>query len=446
MSLAPTAVDLTAARDAADLRALVGDPGSPAAAELFTRCDRLLVFSRHHWLVFRGEYRVRADLRAVVDDLRGRPPADWADDEAELLLCFAALDAAAVGLEQLREVITATEVRGVLTTRLGSYLAVLGQVPRDLGRLGLLELADRVRELRPRAEELCYRYSDIDGKAWYRAEGLIPRSRVDHATLPLTLGAVLRDAHPDLPEGPAADRLAAATAATLAQHGETAPLLRLIMAAAVLDPDLRVDHATITCTRGYLLDTPELMTGSEAFFTETVLRPELDLSPYAEQIGHDSDARLQKTVRARMLKLKRKATGAFYGSGCMAGRFVEKGADFMIFRNEDAHYRGHQSVGCSTGGRAAYPVRYERDGVRHELPPMMGDFRMVRLSHDPAQLFTPDELVHVIRYAACVRVVVEETLRLRGHVLTSATGGLDRHGRDGARNALAASATAEVEG
>lgn len=428
MRLASPPLDLSQAGTGGQLRDLVCE-SSQLADDLFASCGQLLIFSRHHWLKFRGEYRVRADLRAILDDLRARPPATWEDDESEFLLCCYALANAAVGLEQLREVITAEETRHVLELRLFSYLGAIGQVPRSPETLRLVELALRVKELRPQIEQLYYRVSHIDGEAWYRTEGLIPRSAVDTTTVPAPLAVALEAA-----DGTLDELLAAATRAVLDEHGHSAPLLRTIMRAAVSDPALRVDHATITCLRGYLLDTPELMTGSEAFFTETVLRPGLDLDGYSEQIGHDSDDRLRKTVRARMLKLKRKAAAGFYGSGCLHGLFVEKGADYMIFRNEDTHYRGHRSIGCSTGGRAAYPVRYRIGEEERELPPMMGDFRVVRLSHAADDLFTEADLVHVIRYAACVRVVVEETIRLGGVVLESATGGLDVHGKDGQRN------------
>lgn len=441
MRVADPPLDLSHADTGGQLRDLVSSPEAGCLMDdLFDRCGQLLVFSRHHWLKFRGEYRLRADLRSILDDLRSRSPQTWEDDESELLLCCYALASAAVGLEQLREVITAQEVRHVLDIRLSSYLEALGQVPRSPETLRLVGLALRVKALRPQVEQLYYRVSNIDGEAWHRAESLIPRRAVDTQTVPAPLAAELAAGG-----GPLGldELLPTATRVVLDEHGHSAPLLRAIMRAAVTDPALRVDHVTITCPRGYLLDTPELMTGSEAFFTETEIRPDVDLDSYREQIGHASDDRLRKTVRARMLKLKRKAAAGFYGAGCLHGQFVEKGADYMIFRNEDAHYRGHQSVGCSTGGRAAYPVRYRIGEDDRELPPMMGDFRVVRLSHAPEDLFTAAELVHVIRYAACVRAVVEETIRLGGVVLESATGGLDLHGKDGQRNASLVDAMAD---
>ncbi|MGH1552030.1 hypothetical protein ACRAWF_07395 [Streptomyces sp. L7] len=189
-------------------------------------------------------------------------------------------------------------------------------------------------------------------------------------------------------------------------------MLRAIMAAALKDSVLRADHVTLTCPMGNMLDQPHEMTTSQAFFTETQLRDGIELADYAARLGHDSDDQLQRTIRARMLKLKRGAIRSLYGPGCMQGRFVEKHGGHMLFRNEDAHYRGHQSIGCSSGGRASFALGYRlAAGTEQVLTPMVGDLRVVRMSHDPRDEFTVDELKHTIRYAEWIRVVVEETYR-----------------------------------
>ncbi|MEU8178024.1 hypothetical protein AB0C14_34575 [Microbispora hainanensis] len=382
---------------------------------VFSRCDHTLVFSRHHWLRYKGDYRLRADLRAAVDDLRGRDPRTWDDEECELVLVLYVLSLAQVGLEQLKDVITLDELRATLEARLWSYLDALGQPRGTTGPLTIIEMAGRVTELRAQVENFYYRHSIIDGAAWHRAEGLIPKASVDLGTLTPPVEALLAGDY-GLTAGPAEERLREATAIALRRDGCAAELIRGVMRAAVADPLLRVDHATVTCARGDMLDRVEQMTGSEAFFTDTVLRDGLDLADFAEQIGHDSVDRLRKTTRARMLKLKRGAVRNYFRPGCLQGQWVEKAADYMIFRNEDAHYRGHRSIGCSTGGRAAYTVRYENGGQLKELPPMMGDFRVVRLSHAEEDLFTAADLVHVIRYSQWIRAVLEETFRRGGIV------------------------------
>jgi hypothetical protein len=327
-----------------------------------------------------------------------------------------------VGLEQLKEVITLQELRRTLEHRLCSYLDALGQ-PRSVSEpLTIVVLGLRLRELRAQVERFYYRYSIIDGDAWYRTEGLIPIAGVDFETLPLPVSELLC-AQYGTAAGGTKKRLQAAADLALGRDGCVAELIRGIQRAAVSDPALRVDHATVTCARGDMLDRVEQMTGSSAFFTETVLRDGLDLADFAGQIGHDSPDRLRRTTRARMLKLKRSAIRNYFGPGCLQGQWVEKAADYMIFNNEDAHYRGHRSIGCSTGGRAAYSIRYHRDGEDRELPPMTGDFRVVRLSHDPQEAFTGTDLIHVIRYSQWIKVILEHTFRKGGIVEAAPAGG-----------------------
>ncbi len=412
---------------------LAGYPPETRESHVFAKCEHTLVFSRHHWLMYDGDYRVRADLRELLGAVRSRGPGDWDAAQCVLVLVLYALSLAGVGLEQLLDEVGVKPLRDVLEHRLLSYLDALGQPRGTAEALPLLALAMRVRELRPQVEAQYHRYSIIDGKAWYREEGLIPKSSVDATLLPPSLAVQLaRDWDPAAGHA-AEETLRQITRREVARAGESVEVLRAIMRAAVADPRLRVDHATITCARGDMLDRVTDMTGSEDFFSETVLRDRLDLSGYAEQIGHDSAERLTRTTKARMLKLKRGAVRNYFQPGCLQGQWVEKAADYMIFRNEDSHYRGHQSIGCSTGGRAAYSVRYRRDDRDGELPPMMGDFRVVRMSHDPAETFTGADLVHVVEYSRWVHAVIEETFRCEGVVAHRAAGGVTAGtGRGGA--------------
>ncbi|HEY9524953.1 MAG TPA: hypothetical protein VIR33_17080, partial [Thermopolyspora sp.] len=329
---------------------LLGFTPDDIEKHVFSQCDYTLVFSRHHWLRYKGDYRLRADLRAVLGELRARGPETWDDEECELVLVLYVLSLARVGLEQLKDVITLAELRRTLENRLWSYLDVLGQPRGTAEPLTVVALALRVTELRGQVERFYYRHSIIDGAAWYRAEGLIPKASVDLGRPSPPVDRLLATEY-DLPTGPIEERLRTATTAALDRDGCCAGLIRGLVRAAANDPLLRVDHATVTCARGDMLDRVEEMTGSEAFFTDTVLRDGLAIEDFAEQIGHDSADRLRKTVRARMLKLKRNAVRNYFRPGCLQGQWVEKGADYMIFRNEDAHYRGHRSIGCSTGGR-----------------------------------------------------------------------------------------------
>ncbi|MEU9094381.1 hypothetical protein [Streptomyces sp. NPDC048428] len=396
---------------AAAFRAAVGaSPDPNCLAGVLGACLRPLVYSRHHWLVYRGEYRVRADLRSALESLSERAPGEWHDEEADLALTLFALDAAAVGLDELEDRADSAAARTTLLARHALYASVLD--PDESAPQALLDLAFRVARMRALVEETHELYSVIDGRAWFRTEGVIPGKDIDRSVLPVPVEEAL-DALPGSGNGTSASaRLTAATRKAVALDAQSASVLRAIMAAALEDPVLRADHVTLTCPMGNMLDQPHEMTTSQAFFTETQLRDGIELEDFADRLGHASDEQLQRTVRARMLKLKRGAIRSLYGPGCMQGQFVEKHGGHMLFRNEDAHYRGHQSIGCSSGGRASFALGYRlAEGAEHVLTSMVGDFRVVRMSHDPRDEFTVDELKHTIRYAEWIRVVVEETYR-----------------------------------
>jgi hypothetical protein len=383
-------------------------PDEACLAGVFDSCLSPIVYSRHHSLSYKGEYRVRADLRRELEELRERDPLTWDDTEADLLLSLLALYAGETGLDDLRDRLDTAAVREVLAERYAAYAAVTGEPapPPE----GLVSLGEQATVLRAAAQETHLLYSIIDGSAWFRTEGMMPREAVDTQTLTPPAELLLTGEYGLGPEtGSAAQRLRAAARACLAESGDSADLVRGLMAATLADGLLAGDHVTLTCPQGDLLATPELMTGSEAFFTETMLAPGLDLGAVAERLGHDSDAQVQRTIRARMLKLKRGAIRGMYGPGCIQGRFVEKHGGHMIFAREDAHYRGHQSIGCSCGGRASFALSYAVAGQERAMTPMVGDYRVVRMSQDPADEFTVTELARVICYAEWIKVVVEET-------------------------------------
>jgi hypothetical protein len=417
---------LTSVNEPEHFRTYLLEPGHEAAVrDAFAAADATLIYSRHHWLLFDGEYAGRKELRDLVVAMADTPVRDWSTTQAGLLLCLVALRRSGVGLEQVDEELSVKSVRDVLVSRLKSYLEALGH-PRPLDHLALIELADRVSKLRSQIERDYHRYSIIDGRRWFRQEGLISRRGTRCEPLPAEMIEALRPFAPDPPGSPGtAEYLAAATRRCLADRGRTVDVVDAMLECAVRDPLLRVDHATVTCVRGVLLECPAALSDSAQFFTRTAMAGGLDLGEFAEQLGHASEARLRATLRARMIKLKRKAVQNYYGEGCLAGEWIEKAADNMIFFHEDSHYRGHQTVGVSTGGRAAFSVAYSRGGVDHTLPPMMGDFRVVRLSHDPADRFTADGLVHVIRYSEWIRTIVQETFRAGGVLDTDDDGGAE---------------------
>jgi hypothetical protein len=397
-----TAVELITAIGATSAAHCVGG--------IIDACSRPLVYSRHHWLVYKGEYRVRADLRSALESIRARSPREWDTDEAGLVLTLLALDLSSVGLDELVERADPEAVRAVLHERHSLYRSAVD--PAEEPPRGLLDLALRVGEMRAQVQVTHESYSIIDGRAWYRTEGLIPREEIDARVLAGPVASAL-GLNPSAANNPSAgEYLRTATIAAVQSGKDGAGIVRAIMGAALADPVLRADHVTVTCPMGDLLETPHEMTTSGAFFTETRLRDGLDLGDYADRLGHESSEQLQRTIRARMLKLKRGAIRSLYGPGCLNGRFVEKHGGHMLFRNEDAHYRGHQSIGCSSGGRASFRLRYRSGDTERSLTPMVGDFRVVRMSHDEAETFGAAELRHVIRYGEWIRAVVEQTYRM----------------------------------
>ncbi|MEU3900094.1 hypothetical protein [Streptomyces sp. NPDC045251] len=385
-------------------------PDSNCLDGVLEACRRPLVYSRHHWLLYKGEYQVRAGLRSALESVASRGPREWDDQEADLVLTLFALDLSAVGLDELLDRADSSAVRATLLERHALYAGVLD--PSEEPPAALLDLARRVAVMRPLVATSHEPYSVIDGRAWYRTEGLVARDAIDAAVLFDTVDGMLRTEFGVPPGAPAGERLREATRTSVAANGDSAAVLRGLMRAALADPALRADHVTVTCPLGDMLDRPHEMTTSDAFFTETQLRDGVELGDYAERLGHESTDQLQRTIRARMLKLKRGAIRSLYGPGCMRGQFVEKHGGHMVFRNEDAHYRGHQSIGCSSGGRAAFALRYRHDGDARELTPMVGDFRVVRMSHDESETFTADDLPRAVRYGEWIRAVVEETYAL----------------------------------
>jgi hypothetical protein len=393
-----------------DLQQALGHD-SDLLAEAERLVEAVLIFSRHHYLRFDGRDCERKDFRDETVECFGRDPANWSASQAELILCLLALSTAGVGLEQLDRELSIRTTAEVLEARFRMYCSALGH-PRPNWDQRLLMLATRVSSMRADVERFYHRYSLIDGRLWYRDEGLIPRRALDTDTFSDEVDELLAR------HDPAADRtadtrtrLTSATRAVIAQKGTPEELVRGFLRAVVGDATLRVHHATLTCVRGRLLECPHALSATDDFYTHTEMADGLDLTVYAQRLGHDSMERLTATLRARMIKLKRKAVTNFYGDGPFAGQWIEKAADNMIFFNEDAHYRGHQTVGVATGGRSAFDVSFDRNGASTTLPPMMGDLRVVRMGADESDRFQQADLEKVIVYAGWLRLIVQETFR-----------------------------------
>lgn len=406
----PRLARLEDARDVEELRlALDYDDAARAHAERLVKA--VLTFSRHHYLRFDGRDCERKDFSEFADGCFAQAPGTWSATQSDFVFCLIALSVAGIGLEQLDRELTPATTAAVLHARFRMYCSALGH-PRPTWDPPLLRLATRVRGLREDVERFYHRYSLIDGRLWYRDEGLIPHRGLDTEALPAPVDELLRRHDPagEHTAG-AAVRLVSATRAAIHRDGTPEQLVHGYLHAVASDPALRVHHATLTCVRGRLLECPHALSATDDFYTHTVVVDDLDLADHAERLGHDSMDRLTATLRARMIKLKRKAVTNFYGDGLFAGQWIEKAADNMIFFNEDAHYRGHQTVGVATGGRAAFHVSFTRNDVATTLPPMMGDLRVVRMGADEADRFQPADLARVIVYASWLKLIVQETFR-----------------------------------
>ncbi len=98
-ALLPELADVRTAPQFRDV--IVSLPDNGRRAQISETCLRPIVYSRHHWLKFKGEYRVRADLRALFEGPQARDPRSWDADECDLMFSLYLLRISAVGLEKL---------------------------------------------------------------------------------------------------------------------------------------------------------------------------------------------------------------------------------------------------------------------------------------------------------------------------------------------------------
>ena len=366
---------------------------------LFVECERVLTYSRHHWLEYDGHGHDRKALQEAFTEATPVPPERWTTQQGELVFLLYVLGVARVGLEQVPGTLSTDTVASVVATRDRLYRNALGIPTSGVGAQprSLTEIAQELPAKRRLVEEDYYRYSRIDGERWYRTEGLLPKSRVRLDEFPDEL---LAELEVQLGDDDYAATLRAAALRAIEAHGALEPAVVAMLRCAVRDPSLSVDHVTVTCPKQVRFPTRDHLGERENIFRRTELREEIDLSEFEDQLGHTSEARLTKVIAARMAVLKLKAAKQFFGSGCLGGEALEKSGDYMIFHHEDAHYPGHKNAGCSTGGRAPIPLVFARDGEAVDLPGIFADFRAVRLSHEEAARFDVAGLTRVIQYSA----------------------------------------------
>ncbi len=381
---------------------------SDTAVRLLTHGERVLLFSRHHWLEYHGTQYDRQGLSSAFSSASAVAPADWSAEQGELIFLLYILGTANLGLEQVEAVLSTRQVAELVSSRealYGSGLSEDGQ-ERDARRAKqrtLAELAYGLRDLRYEAERRSYRYSVIDGARWRLTEGLLPRADVATEEVP---GSLL-DRLGVTGTGTAA--LRRATTAYIEQDGHAERAVREVMRFALEDSGLGVDHVTITGPKQVGFPASECLGERDNIYRRTEVRDGVDLKEFEAQLGHDSPERLTRVIGARMQVLKLKSAKQFFGSGCMGGEGSEKFGDYMIYANEDSHYLGHKNGGISTGGRAPIALEFQRDGAAVDLPGIFGDFRAVRLSHAEEDRFDVLGLARVIQYATWLGAILNTT-------------------------------------
>jgi hypothetical protein len=367
-------------------------------------CERVLLYSRHHWLEYDGVGHDRQSFKAMVAAAMARPAAHWNAVESELVFLLYVLGSANLGLEQVDRVLSRSSVSDAIGVRRRMYLEALennGGHARQLG--GDVSFVERARELcglRKAVEKRNYRYSVIDGDRWFRTERLISHASIDLDDVPEELWSELEGA----PGG--RDALRQLCVAHIERHETPEDTIAKMMRFAVADPVLKIDHITLTAPRQLGSQIHQDLHRRENIFYRTEMRSGLQLEDFASQLGHESAERMTRVIAARMQVLKLKAAKQFFGSGCLGGEVLEKSGDYMVFYNEDAHYPGHQNAGCSTGGRSPIPLVFRREGKELCLPGIFADLRAVRLSHDESDRFMEPQLARVIQYAAWIGAIL----------------------------------------
>jgi hypothetical protein len=393
------------ANDWREFRDHIQAADSETATRLLTHGERVLIFSRHHWLEYQGTHYDRQGLSSAFASASAVAPADWSDEHGELVFLLYILGTANLGLEQVETVLSTEQVAELVSSREALYRSGRSEDEheRDTRKTDQQTLAERaygLRDLRYGAEKQSYRYSVIDGARWHLNEGLLPRADVATEEVP---GGLL-DRLGIRGSGTAALRKAATAYIECDGHAEQAVIE--VMRFALEDSGLGVDHVTITGPKQVGFPVSECLGQRDNIYRRTEVRDGVDLKEFEAQLGHDSPERLTRVIGARMQVLKLKSAKQFFGSGCMGGEGSEKFGDYMIYANEDSHYLGHKNGGISTGGRAPIPLDFERDGSTIDLPGMFGDFRAVRLSHEEVDRFDVLGLARVIQYAAWLGAIL----------------------------------------
>ncbi len=208
------------------------DPEAEVDA-LFLECERVLTYSRHHWLEYDGNGHDRKGLQGIFAGARSGSPETWSSQQGELVFLLYVLGVARVGLEQVPGTLSTETVASVIATRdrlyrdaLRAYISLVDTQPRSL-----TEIAQALPAKRRLVEK---EYSRIDGERWYRTEGLLPKVMVCLDEFPGDLLAEL-ELQPDGDDYAATLRRAALR--TIEEHGALEPAVLATLRCAVARSD-----------------------------------------------------------------------------------------------------------------------------------------------------------------------------------------------------------------
>lgn len=409
-------IGFSEAMSVAQFGTVLADASEALRADLYEKIDQVLAYSRRHYIDYQGKTHEREDLQGIVQATRTDPVTERA--HLELLQCLFALRAGNLGLEQVQGPFGVSAVAELIQNRMDLFAhhrAPSAQPDRDRDlREGLIAKAYRLFRARGEIAKEYYRVSLIDGLAWYRTETLLPRAEVDALALPEWVFRTLMR----YSDGPAEDLgslVSAAVRRCIEQTGDSFALVGELMSAIANDPSIKVDTAVLTCPRGVGLDATDTISQKPSgtyFCCITRFRDGVE-TPEEEAAKACKSARA--AIRGRMLQLKAKATRNCFHPGLLNGVDVEKAYDYMIYANEDAHYPGHKVARVYTGGRAPILIELPERGIK--LPGGLCDLRCFRFRGDgEVQLFGIDEEQWLIRFAHVLKLVLEETYRLRALV------------------------------
>jgi hypothetical protein len=384
---------------------------SLAHEEVFKHCSRTLIFSRHHYLDYKGSKYERSTFKELLETVINNPTRD--EDALEFIACLHLLSISDIGLEQVPHELTYVNVVQVIKERLRLYADHGSKTATFLlDESNIITSASELPVIRNELDTRFYRYSIIDGHLWYRREKLIPHSAIPSFQLSQVLieklspynGLRLEESESVEMHQQFVHRI---VESCLQVNGESKPVVLTILEHITEDDTLGIDFATLTCPNGIELHQPQVIgqgkSSNDEIFTKTWIRSDVQIA---------RPEMIEQIVNARMTKLKQKAVKNFYHPGPLFGKASEKSADYFISFNEDAHHKGHQMAGVSTAGRSPIFIDVKERGLN--LPPSMADLRCIRMSNDIEDRFTEDLLKIVIYYANLMKLVIEATYRLNG--------------------------------